>query len=584
MGTIARGQITIARVEDGQKGATGAAVVYRGPFSATAIYYNNAIRRDVVKYGDNFYIYKGVDARSGIWIVTNWENFGGQYESVATELILAENANLGGFIFSGGKLISQKGTINGVESSAYGNPDFVPYITLDGTNGKSQIYNGEFYGSVRTLFYSINATNCQSLGNNRYKVTDKTNLSLGSEANGIPPIVVLPNDKSFLGKTININNPCRPPFTKMDLMYMSSVIVSTESGEGIFYGPFLGSISQIDTMSYVNHAYQIEYLSGMLSFLCVPRSHYMSSDSVSWVCTNYPDASEGGSSGSGSGNVSTSGTLTSGYLIVGGGSKSILASQYRPTTILEDSATSVPTGKAVVDYVTANAVKTSLSTLAANAVILGAGLKTVKSSGMTIEQVITGGTTKIPTSSAVKKYVDSVAGAGGGSQWFNIYNYKGSSGIIYTVIENWIGDMHEAPDAYRIVLLKYRKQHGGGRKWSMPMFNYELYSRGMIRALPPNAIAENNSWWPISYNPIPWFSATGDKLTDVISLSERYSADHPDSPYSWSNTRNKKMKVGVAVYKFTGEGKIGWHRCSNIAFVELYKQGQPGMYSVNMMP
>lgn len=44
------------------------------------------------------------------------------------------------------------------------------------------------------------------------------------------------------------------------------------------------------------------------------------------------------------------------------------------------------------------------------------------------------------------------------------------------------------------------------------------------------------------------------------------------------------MKVGVAVYKFTGEGKIGWHRCSNIAFVELYKQGQPGMYSVNMMP
>ena len=52
MSTIARGQVTIATVEDGAAGQPGAAAVYRGLFSSTAIYYNNALRRDVVKYNE----------------------------------------------------------------------------------------------------------------------------------------------------------------------------------------------------------------------------------------------------------------------------------------------------------------------------------------------------------------------------------------------------------------------------------------------------------------------------------------------------------------------------------------------------
>ena len=172
MSTIARGQVTIATVEDGAAGQPGAAAVYRGLFSSTAIYYNNALRRDVVKYNDSFYIYKGTNGVRGTWKASNWESFGGQYDSVATSLLLAEFANLGGFIFAGGKLISQKGTLNGVESTNYENPDFVPYIVLDGTNGTSQIHNGEFFGGVRTIFHYINSTNCIDLGGGQYKVGD----------------------------------------------------------------------------------------------------------------------------------------------------------------------------------------------------------------------------------------------------------------------------------------------------------------------------------------------------------------------------------------------------------------------------
>ena len=39
-------------------------------------------------------------------------------------------------IFKKGRLISQKGMINGVESEDYSNPAFRPYVHIDGNNGE----------------------------------------------------------------------------------------------------------------------------------------------------------------------------------------------------------------------------------------------------------------------------------------------------------------------------------------------------------------------------------------------------------------------------------------------------------------
>lgn len=57
-------------------------------------------------------------------------------EMMVTKILIAEEANLAGMIFKSGRLISQKGMINGVESIDYSNPAFVPYIHIDGNNGE----------------------------------------------------------------------------------------------------------------------------------------------------------------------------------------------------------------------------------------------------------------------------------------------------------------------------------------------------------------------------------------------------------------------------------------------------------------
>ncbi len=582
MSIIARGQVTIATVEDGTAGQAGAAAVYRGLFSSTAIYYNSAVRRDVVKHNDTFYIYKGTNGVRGTWKASNWEAFGGQYDSVATSLLLAEFANLGGFIFAGGRLISQKGTLSGVESTDYENPDFVPYIVLDGTNGTSQIHNGEFFGGVRTLFHYVNSTNCIDLGGGQFKVSDKLNLMIDSSTRSLEQvIVILPNDTSFIGKTVNLHNGVFL-LSKSNMIYQNSIIVRTESNLGIFYKPFLGTQNDISHSDYINSSAEIEFLAGTLSFLCVPGYN----GKVNWICTNYPENSLTGETQSG---VTTSATLVSGDIILGNGGSSIKPSGMKIASgTFNEGSNYIPSGYAVKQYVASqlakvstpdNVVTTDAADLTSGAVLLGSGRKSVKASSMFIEtDSLSGGTAKLPTSSVVKRYVDGLI-----NEWYNIYNAKGTDGHIYTIVENLPISITTNSSNYRFVLLKFRKQGKKGRKWGMPMFNYELYNLGFARAPSDNAISEADTWWPISVsNLTPWFSATGHSLTSVLSLATR---ERGTMTFEWKNTRNKKMKVGVAIYKKTTCGKIGWQRCSNIAFIELYKNNTSSTsYFINMMP
>jgi hypothetical protein len=80
----------------GEKGDPGPGIVYRGTFSSTAKYYNSDKRRDVVTYnagdGDKYYLYKGPNDASGVWSTSNWEVFGAQFDSVATDILLTKDA------------------------------------------------------------------------------------------------------------------------------------------------------------------------------------------------------------------------------------------------------------------------------------------------------------------------------------------------------------------------------------------------------------------------------------------------------------------------------------------------------------
>ena len=97
--------------EDGKNGRDGAApaMVYRDTWNASKEYYGTMHRRDVVFHNGAYYIAR-TDAGTFRGVVptdkSNWNDFGASFESVATQLFLAEHANVGRWILSDGNLVS----------------------------------------------------------------------------------------------------------------------------------------------------------------------------------------------------------------------------------------------------------------------------------------------------------------------------------------------------------------------------------------------------------------------------------------------------------------------------------------------
>ena len=162
--------------EDGQDGQDGPGIVYRGEFNQSNLYYNNDIRRDVVKYNDVYYLYNGTNGVALAWSTSNWETFGAQFESVATNLLLAENANIAGFKHVSGSISSEG------EYSVYDRS--VKISPLDGFLLKSKVTGGfenetliNAQSFVRTFY------NSSSVATHRVTIystsVNVTNLSTG---------------------------------------------------------------------------------------------------------------------------------------------------------------------------------------------------------------------------------------------------------------------------------------------------------------------------------------------------------------------------------------------------------------------
>lgn len=112
---------------DGKDGADGKspALVFRGVYNASKNYYGNANRVDCVKYNSTYYRAR-VDAPNGTAGFSGhaptdsdyWNAFGASFESVATDLLLAENASIGDWFHSGGKIVSTLSNGNKIEFDA----------------------------------------------------------------------------------------------------------------------------------------------------------------------------------------------------------------------------------------------------------------------------------------------------------------------------------------------------------------------------------------------------------------------------------------------------------------------------------
>lgn len=125
---------------DGVNGSSPA-MVYRGVYDSSKTYYGNANRVDCVKQGSEYFIartdapngttgFQGYAPTSGT-SNTHWNPFGANFESVATDLLLAENANIANLIFRNERLESETLGIDGL-----------PNVLIDGRLGYVRINGG----------------------------------------------------------------------------------------------------------------------------------------------------------------------------------------------------------------------------------------------------------------------------------------------------------------------------------------------------------------------------------------------------------------------------------------------------------
>lgn len=108
-GTTIYKTFNVAKVVAGPQGDTGAGPVYQGTYSGSSTYYFiPGVRTDIVLYSGSYYKTKNA-AKSGSagWGVpsstpADWESFGASFESVATNLLLTQDALVGRFLNMGG--------------------------------------------------------------------------------------------------------------------------------------------------------------------------------------------------------------------------------------------------------------------------------------------------------------------------------------------------------------------------------------------------------------------------------------------------------------------------------------------------
>ena len=135
---------------NGKDGADGSSpvMVYRGTYSSSKPYYGNKNRLDCVKNGSTYYIAR-IDAGTFSNVAppnTNkWNSFGASFESVATNLLLAEGANIGDWFMKGGRIVSTLGTGDIIELDAKNKRIKITSATSGGS------YSQENLGSVITL-------------------------------------------------------------------------------------------------------------------------------------------------------------------------------------------------------------------------------------------------------------------------------------------------------------------------------------------------------------------------------------------------------------------------------------------------
>ena len=204
---------------DGQPGAGGAGVTYRGNYNNNAqeIYNSSDIRKDVVKQGANYYIAKyaladtfnGFNKEPGTSNGADyWETFGAQFTSVATDVLFAEDVyanrtvNIGTGV-GGNPVIA----LNADSASGYANP----FISI-GQTTQGYDEDGIFMGyDSGTTKFSMRAGTTNALTFDGTAFDYSGTISAGTL-----------NGMTLIGGTISVPDAINPLFSVDSLGNMSA--------------------------------------------------------------------------------------------------------------------------------------------------------------------------------------------------------------------------------------------------------------------------------------------------------------------------------------------------------------------------
>lgn len=160
---------------DGRNGDTGSTMVYRGIYNGSKVYYGTSRRVDAVKYNGHYYVAR-VDAGNGFQnhVPTDtayWNDFGAEFESIATNLLLAEGANIGDWFMSGGKIVSTLLDGNKVVLDAS-----MARILIESSRSGGDYSEGQYQGSKITIDANNGLIEARSKSNSRVAYMSPTGI------------------------------------------------------------------------------------------------------------------------------------------------------------------------------------------------------------------------------------------------------------------------------------------------------------------------------------------------------------------------------------------------------------------------
>ena len=182
---------------DGKNGSSPV-MVYRGIYDSSKTYYGNTNRLDCVKSGSTYYITRidaGTFSNVSPTTTSKWNSFGASFESIATNLLLAEGANIGDWAIQNGKIVSTLGTGNKISLDASGSK-----IEVDSTRSGGDYSQDYGQGSKVIIDAYSGLIEARSKSNNRVAYMSPTGIFCNNaETQAVSAVLGVTHKASVVG-------------------------------------------------------------------------------------------------------------------------------------------------------------------------------------------------------------------------------------------------------------------------------------------------------------------------------------------------------------------------------------------------